>query len=480
LTLHILQLTVSTVDAVSSNPKPVAEVAHFIREQIPADGLFAGLSWRISPEPFPLGENLVKEIESLGRVLLQFYRAVNLLYRQSVEGRQPAWVAELLDCGKPRELIELQRSPVFKNDVPRVIRPDILLTETGFSITELDSVPGGIGLTAWLNKIYSEIGRDGVSPSQTSESLLDKSGTAARHPSRTILGGADGMIRGFESIFGDARQVHIVVSEEAATYRPEMEWMAGQVQSSKFKVQSSKFEAFAEGDAVYRFFELFDLANVPNSKRIFELAAEKRIRLTPPPKPVFEEKMLFALLWNRNLRDFWRQELGEAFFSRLKRTIPYTWPVDPAPLPPHAAIPELNLTDWRQLKMLSQRERDLILKVSGFSEHAWGARGVYLGSDLSQEDWAAAVDRAIAGFSTSPFVLQRYEKPKTIETHWFDFEKNTVVPMKSRVRLCPYYFVGGDGDAARPQLGGILATIVPADKKIVHGMSDAILAPCMV
>ena len=54
-----------------------------------------------------------------------------------------------------RELIELQRSPAFKNEIPRVIRPDILLTETGFSITELDSVPGGIGLTGWLNKTYS-------------------------------------------------------------------------------------------------------------------------------------------------------------------------------------------------------------------------------------------------------------------------------------------------------------------------------------
>ena len=462
LTLHILHLIVSTVDAISSNPKPATDVAHFIRDQIPEGGLFTGLDWRISPEPFPLGENLAKEIESLGRVLLQFYRAVNLLYRRSVGGKQPAWVAEWLDRGKPSELIELQRSPAFKNDMPRVIRPDILLTETGFSITELDSVPGGIGLTAWLNQVYSEIGRDGVSQSHK------------------ILGGADGMIRGFESIFGDVKQVHIVVSEEAATYRPEMEWMAGQIQSSKFKVQSSRFEDFAEGDAVYRFFELFDLANVPNAKRIFERAAEKRIRLTPPPKPVFEEKMLFALLWNRNLKDFWRQELGEAFFSRLKRVVPCTWLVDPAPLPPHAAIPELNLTDWRQLKSLSQRERDLILKVSGFSEHAWGARGVYLGSDLSQEDWAAAVDRAIASFSTSPFVLQRYEKPKTVETQWFDFGKNTPVPMKGRVRLCPYYFVGGDGDAARPQLGGILATIVPADKKIVHGMSDAILAPCTV
>jgi hypothetical protein len=456
-----------------------ADKARFVREQIPPGGLFAGLEWRISPEPFPLDENLTKEIESLGRVLLQFYRAANLLYRKSAEGKQPEWVARWLDLGKPRELIELQRSAAFKADVPRVIRPDILLTETGFSITELDSVPGGIGLTAWLNQTYSGIGRDGVSPSQTSETPTDKSGTAARRPSREIIGGADGMIRGFESIFGDdAKQVHIIVSEEAKTYRPEMEWIAKQMRNAECGVRSAEFSNFQDGDAVYRFFELFDVANVPNAKRIFELAAEKKIRLTPPPKPMFEEKMLFALLWNRNLQAFWRQELGDGFFNRLKKLVPYTWIIDPTPLPPQAAIPELNLTDWQQLKTLSQKERELILKVSGFSEHAWGARGVFLGSDLSHADWSAAVDRAISGFETSPFVLQRFEKPKTVEAQWFDFGRNELTPMKGRARLCPYYFVTGEGDAARPQLGGVLATIVPADKKIVHGMSDAVLAPC--
>jgi hypothetical protein len=438
-----------------------AEQAKFIRDQIPFGGLFAGMEWRISPAPFPLDKNLAEEIESLGRVLLQFYRAVNLLYRKSAEGKQPEWVARWLDQGKPAGLIELQRSLAFKNDVPRVIRPDILLTETGFSITELDSVPGGIGLTAWLNQTYSN--------------------SELRTPNSEIIGGADGMIRGFESIFGEAKQVHIVVSEEAATYRPEMEWLARQLNEQKrrtFNIQHSTFSEFAEGDAVYRFFELFDLANVPNAKRIFELAAEKKIRLTPPPKPIFEEKMLFALLWNRNLQSFWRQELGEGFLARLKKAIPYTWLVDPTPLPPHAAIPELNLTDWQQLKTLSQKERDLILKVSGFSEHAWGARGVYLGSDLSHADWSAAVDRAISSFSSSPFVLQRYEKPGLVGAEWFDFEKKQIVPMQGRARLCPYYFVSGEGDAARPQLGGVLATICPADKKIIHGMTDAILAPC--
>ena len=431
--------------------------AHYIRDALPAGGLFAGHDWRVSPAPFPLGPELAKEIESLGRVLLQFYRAVNLLYRKSAEGKQPEWIARWLDLGKPAELIALQRSPAFKNHVPRVIRPDLLITEHGISVTELDSVPGGIGLTGWLNQTYSK--------------------SEIRDPKSEVLGGADGMLRGFESIFGGAKRVHIVVSEEAATYRPEMQWLAEQL-GPRFTIHDSRFTNFADGDAVYRFFELFDLANVPNAKTIFELAAAGRIHLTPPPKPVFEEKMLFALLWNRNLHHFWRQELGEGFLSRLRKLVPYTWVVDPSPLPPQATIPELNLTDWRQLTALSQKERELILKVSGFSEHAWGARGVFLGSDLSHENWAAVVDDAVRHFHESPRVLQRFHKPALVEAEWFDFGKNEVVPMKGRARLCPYYFVSGDGDAARPQPGGVLATICPADKKIIHGMTDAIMAPC--
>lgn len=427
--------------------------ARFVRDHQPAEGLFAGHEWRVSLSPFALNSAVAKEIETLGRVLLQFYRAVNLLYRKSVEGKQPYWVHRWLDQGKPADLIALQRSPALKNEVPRVIRPDLLITEQGLSVTELDSVPGGIGLTAWLNEVYSQLGAQ-------------------------VIGGEKGMLSGFAGIFGDAARVHVVVSEEAATYRPEMAWVAGRLGDSRFRVEDSKFDAVSEGDAVYRFYELFDLPNVPGSKKIFELAAERRIRLTPPPKPLFEEKMLFALLWNRHLQGFWRQELGESFFQRLLRMAPYTWVVDPAPLPPHGAIPELGLTDWRQLQTLSHKDRELILKVSGFSPHAWGARGVFLGSDLPHADWAAAVEQAIAGFAHSPYVLQRYHKPALVEAQWFDFDRRQSVPMKGRVRLCPYYFVHGEADSARAQLGGILATICPADKKIIHGMTEAVFAPC--
>jgi hypothetical protein len=48
--------------------------------------------------------------------------------------------------------------------------------------------------------------------------------------------------------------------------------------------------------------------------------------------------------------------------------------------------------------------------------------------------------------------------------------------MDGRVRLCPYYFVAGD----EAHLSGVLATIVPADKRLIHGMSDAVMTTARI
>jgi hypothetical protein len=394
----------------------------------------------------------MREVQDLGRVLWKFLRAVNVLYRRSHEGREPAWVADVLDAGKPAGLVQWQRSAPFRNQLPRIIRPDLLLTDNGWVIVELDSVPGGIGLTQWLNQTYAALGE-------------------------SVVGGEKGMLTGFSGLFGSARRVHIVVSEEAASYRPEMEWMASQLDPERFRVQPPDFTDVQDGDAVYRFFELFDLDQVPASGPLIQAALEGRIQMTPSPRPIFEEKLVFALFWNRNLETFWRQELGDGYFRRLQRMIPYSWLLDPAPLPPHAAYPGLNLTDWRQLKTLSQKERDLVLKISGFSPQAWGARGVHLGSDLSAVEWAEVVEGALRDWPMHPHVLQKYHKPRQVPAVYWDEVSQAAVPMPSRVRMCPYFFVHGDWETARPELGGMLATLCPADKKIIHGMADAILAP---
>jgi hypothetical protein len=127
--------------------------AERIRAAMPPGGLFAGKDWRLSPEPFVLPEGMSEELEKLGFRLRKFTEACNLLYRLSVSGKRPAWIAELLDRGKPRELVELARSKAIAEAVPRIIRPDVILTEEGFTIAELDNVPGGIGLTAWLHEV---------------------------------------------------------------------------------------------------------------------------------------------------------------------------------------------------------------------------------------------------------------------------------------------------------------------------------------
>ncbi len=418
-----------------------------IHDAIPSEGLFADKEWLVSPQPFTLTDHDHEELGKLGHRLNLFNRAANLLYQQSSRGKQPAWIADYLDRGKPPELIELARS--LRHELPAIIRPDIILTETGWTIAELDTVPGGIGLTAWLNQTYASAGHH-------------------------VLGGANGMIDGFRSILPNGGE--ILVSEESATYRPEMQWLVNQLNA---KNDSSSIPMWTVGsaenpspaNAYYRFFELFDLPNLPHID-----LTRMATHMTPPPKPFLEEKMWFALFWMRPLREFWRRELSERHFLKLQQVIPYTWIMDPTPLPHFATLPGLDIQNWLELASLSQKQREFVCKISGFSELAWGSRGVHIAQDLPQKEWAAVVDEALASFPHHPYILQRFHKGRQIAHPYFDRDTGEEKIMHGRVRLCPYYFVS----QAKAHLGGALATIVPADKKILHGMSDAILCPAAV
>ncbi len=186
--------------------------------------------------------------------------------------------------------------------------------------------------------------------------------------------------------------------------------------------------------------------------------------------------MWFALFWMQPLREFWRRELGEKYFVKLQESIPYSWPLDPAPLPPHAVIPRLEINDWREAGKLSQKDRELLLKVSGFSPLGWGGRGVALGQDLPHAEWTRRIENALLTFGSSPSLMQRFHKGRLVEQPYWDGESGELKTMRGRVRLCPYYFV----EAGKTRLRGALATICPADKKLLHGMRDAILTPTAV
>src|SRR5216684_9219421 len=123
-----------------------------IRNAFPKKGLFAEKDWLLSPHAFPIEEKFRDELEQLGHRLFVFQRACNQLYQLSVKGKQPERIARYLDASKPPELIEFSRRKEIRDELPRVIRPDLILTDEGYTIAEIDSVPGGIGLTGWLNQ----------------------------------------------------------------------------------------------------------------------------------------------------------------------------------------------------------------------------------------------------------------------------------------------------------------------------------------
>jgi hypothetical protein len=441
-----------------------------IRTAFPKEGLFAEKEWLVSPDAFPIDKKFLADLEQLGHRLFVFQRACNQLYQLSVKGKQPEWVARYLDAGKPKQLIEFSRRKEIRDDLPRVIRPDLILTEKGYIIAEIDSVPGGIGLTDWLNQTYSSFDND-------------------------IIGGASGMLDGFRAVVPNGAD--IVISQESATYRPEMDWVAARLNqravagdddsgsvsnaipagvdapSYSWRVVAAENYEPQDGRAVYRFFELFDLPNIPEIDNTLRANAEGRITITPPIKPYLEEKMWFALFWLQPLREYWRRELGEKYFMKLQEVIPYSWLLDPTPLPQHAVIPRLEIHDWREAAKFSQKDRELLLKVSGFSPLGWGSRGVALGSDLPHADWERRIEHSLATFESSPTILQRFHKGSLFEHNYWDPDSGELKTMNGRVRLCPYYFVETD----RVKLRGALATIAPADKKFLHGMSDAILVP---
>ncbi len=455
------------------------EQAHHLYEEIPP-GLFRvedeneRIAWRVSPEPFALSEAQLAAIEALGPDLLAFYRALNNLYNRSARGTAPAFIADYLDQGKPQQIVKLGRQNRFKQDVPGVIRPDLILTADGFVATELDSIPGGMGFLGAMTEAYCRLGIESA-------------------------GGADGIPLGFAAMMRHVTGVEhptvaIVVSEESADYRNEMDWLAAALrrlgvadawlrrpQEITFS-EDGLFIRHDDGresriDALYRNFELFDLFNVPKQELMLYAARHNRVRITPPPKASMEEKLAFALLHHLELAALWRSELGAERFDRLRNVLPKTWIVDPRPMPPQAVIAGLQaagapISDFRQLIALPKSERAYVVKPSGFSQLAWGSRGVRIGDDSTREEWQTTVETALASYEKTPWILQHFHKGKRVRQSYFDRESDSIREYDGRVRLCPYYFVTGEESV---QLGGILATVAPADKRLIHGMTDAVM-----
>ena len=422
-------------------------------------------AWRVAPAPAILSSEQSDAIAGLGYVLRSFYVAADALYYLGLSDPKYSFVPEYLDKGKPARIVAVSRHARFKGVLPLILRPDLLWTEGRFVATEFDSIPGGVGILSGMESIYRSCGDD-------------------------VPNSADSFAQAIKTLHKSGL-LAIVVSEESAGYRDEMCYLANELNKCGIKARCLKPEEIefrADGlfyaehriTTLYRFFELFDIDNVPNGWDMIEAATQGLVKMTPPPKAYLEEKLWLALIHHPILRPYWEQSMGVKDFTRLHSLVPLTHVLDPRPVPPHAVIAGLYakgqaVSSYLELKSLSRSERSYVLKPSGFSPTAWGSRGVILGRELTTKAWGQQLEKALASFEEQPFVLQQHHASSTDNHEFYDFANDKLQEFTGKSRYCPYYFT----TAKTVIPGGILVTTCPLDKPLIHGMTDAVMVPAI-
>ncbi|MEJ5297568.1 MAG: hypothetical protein WHZ52_05970, partial [Armatimonadota bacterium] len=71
-------------------------------------------------------------------------------------------------------------------------------------------------------------------------------------------------------------------------------------------------------------------------------------------------------------------------------------------------------------------------------------------------------------------VLQEFREGRRVEVPYYDPRQGRAGLLGGRTRLCPYYYVS-DGQV---ELAGVLATVCSDEKKLIHGMKDAVMTVC--
>mgnify|MGYP003337784918 CR=1 FL=1 len=97
----------------------------------------------------------------------------------------------------------------------------------------------------------------------------------------------------------------------------------------------------------------------------------------------------------------------------------------------------IMLGDARLASTMADRLLDEGIYVIGFSFPVVPKGQARIRVQISAGHSPAQIDQAIAAFPTSPHVLQRFHKTRLVECPWVDLDRQIVVPMAGRARLCP-------------------------------------------
>ena len=261
------------------------------------------------------------------------------------------------------------------------------------------------------------------------------------------------MLDGFATVLPQGGD--ILVSEESATYRPEMEWLVRQLNTRfperSWKVLPAENYQPQAGRDVYRFFELFDLPNLPGIGALMEAAGRGRAYCDAAVQALSRgEDVVRAFLAPAAAR-FLAARVGRQIFSAPATD--HSLHLDPGPDSAAAACRHSAARNSRLegcgaiqpegARSVAQGERIFAVRLGEPRGRARGRSapcGMAAANRGRADRISSASRRSCSVFIKAACSIIRIGIAETDE----------LKTMRGRVRLCPYYFVeAGEGDAAR-------------------------------
>lgn len=388
------------------------------------------IPFHVSPKPFTLNPDQSQEIQEMGNEIVNYFTSVDALYRTD------GTVRKLLDTGKPEIfLTEAQRPSNYL-----FVRPDLIVSENGFTICEIETSPFGLALAELLNRGYNAAGYD------------------------TLVG--ENELSDHVSV--ETPQVGtIVYSQKTKSYHGQMTFLADKVFSNNNRTWAARSIDdldSSETKSVYRGFYLSECMSDPAIAELLKNQHPTSTAFTPSLTPHLEEKAGLSLIWDKRFESYFRTKLGSNAFEHLRKLIPPTWIVGQE----EYFSPGLpgGISNSVELASLSKAKRAFVIKPSGFASNASWAEGV---SMLHKKSAKKAEEILVdaANDKSGLHIVQEFRSGIKYELNYSDDGQQT---MMAKIRLTPYFAATGE------KAGKLIAIKATGceNTDLIHGTSASI------
>lgn len=350
------------------------------------------LQFRVAESPLKVSQELKKEIIGLGPILRMYLNAVIILYNLDNT------VKQMLDNGKPNQFIGNNPQYLF-------LRPDLIISNEGIKICEIETSMFGLGLADILNKAYIDSGYDTL----VSERQLKKY---------------------VQSVIPE--EGVIAYSKRVKSFSGQLKYLAEQVFSgdnSNWKCEMVD-ENFNYTGNVYRAFYTSDCM----TEQAVNCLVNSQSNFIPSLTPQFEEKAILSLIWDKRYKDFFKRELGKVVYDYLRKIIPPTFVLGQEKNF-EMGLPG-NVSNPLEISKLPKSKRQVVLKKS--SDSSWG-EGIKFLHKLSHDKVKDCLQTAMS--SNESYIIQDFFEGRKILMNYN--VNNEVYTMQAKVRITPYYAFSG-------------------------------------